>query len=502
MIKASLSRIKKYVNEKGINELDVSEKLSCLNKSEFLEYLSTFDCASDFNYRTVNRESDSLVVNVKTSIGYFNPFEIKDGELKDLINEQINFINESGVYHQMEYDCLKEATDIDGEMTVAGKGGGYWGFSEINPNSAFEAKPEKELKNKLVELLYSRFSDSEYENQDDFEYDMNEFITYEINSLDDIHEINDFVNINPEFEQKMYTFAKDCKNIVKYYEDYENIAEDFLSEVHPDKLAEYKKEVFLAKIDSLDLRSGFVIHNLEINNKKYEISINTSLDEEKPSVNVKILVNGKPLAENSRAKFNGVLLKDYANINVENSKDDFDKFLDVVKLKRFINGVKLIQGQELDKTTEQRKLFSIKDISTPNNIDWTVSANKSYSIDNKNNLKINYETIAKNNITQEEFKIKDLGVLTNDLNKLKSKIMPNQISIAENLIIQINKESEIICSGNESSIKFTSNDKRIFNADQNFGSNSLNGIFKNDGFKSKDQQIIRPKVKSNDLDIG
>lgn len=442
MIKANLSRIKKYVNEIGINELDVNEKLSSLDNNEFLNFLSTFDCVSDFIYRTAFHENNCLVVNVKTSIGSFNPFEVS-GELKELVDGYIDKISSGSEVYQMEYDSVKECYEsvIDGEMTVAGNSGGYWGFKNFNPNSAFEPLPEKELKNKLVEVLFERFSNSSYNDQSDFEYDMNEFIMYEINGNSDIDTVLDYAKINPKFEETMIQFSKDCKQIVEYYENYETLAKDFLSNEYPDKLEEYNKEVFLSKINSLDLKSGL-------------------------------------------------------------RSNDFDKFLDVQKLKRFINGVQLIQNRGLDKTTEIKKLFSIKDISKPNNIDWTINANKNYLIDSKNNLKISYETIAKNNITNEDFKIKDLSILTKDLNKLIDKIMPNQIDIAANLIKKLNKDNEFICSGNNSSIEYTSNDFFITGADQSFAATALNGVFKNEGFRSKDQVILEPKVmKQDEIDI-
>lgn len=502
MIKANLSKIKKYVNEIGINELDVNEKLSSLDNNEFLNFLSTFDCVSDFIYRTAFHENNCLVVNVKTSIGSFNPFEVSS-ELKELVDGYIDKISSGSEVYQMEYDSIKECYEgvIDGEMTVAGNSGGYWGFKNFNPNSAFEPLPEKELKNKLVEVLFERFSNSSYNDQSDFEYDMNEFIMYEINGNSDIDTVLDYAKINPKFEETMIQFSKDCKQIVEYYENYETLAKDFLSNEYPDKLEEYNKEVFLSKINSLDLKSGLRSNDFEINNKKYHILIDINLEKD-PTVNVTVLVNNKPLQENSRIKFNGVLLKDYANINYENSKNNIDKFLDVQKLKRFINGVQLIQNRGLDKTTEIKKLFSIKDISKPNNIDWTINANKNYLIDSKNNLKISYETIAKNNITNEDFKIKDLSILTKDLNKLIDKIMPNQIDIAANLIKKLNKDNEFICSGNNSSIEYTSNDFFITGADQSFAATALNGVFKNEGFRSKDQVILEPKVmKQDEIDI-
>lgn len=180
------------------------------------------------------RSGEGYVTNVKTYLGsYNNPLSNLD---EHIVNDYISYLND--YRHMMEFDGMSDKYKDIGELICVGRNGGYWGFKEFDfrtykEDGKIDHETSWEVKfniNKMVKYVLDNFDElnQKYFKISNMSFDEEEMYLDQdgedlalswINNIDLIK----WMEINSLLIQRIGVFINDCKRLVDYYEDCNNL---------------------------------------------------------------------------------------------------------------------------------------------------------------------------------------------------------------------------------------------------------------------------------------
>lgn len=423
-VKVSERLISEFLNKKGLELYDFACIMDDIDDFEILGDLADQDFNPGFNlYFSRNQKDDVLALNVKTYIGYKEPYSafpdfIKERipDIEDKIEKNIENIYEFGTEYQDNFRIWKEESPKSWDFNVVGKSDGYWGISKINSWDAFEPVNNKDILKGLKKHLINKESNCSYESKEEmfeaFEESINDLFQisyYERDGyLDYVKNELGLIQYSDSLKKTLQDLYTSANTFVDYYEKKVNIVKEYLELkvenefLEPSILKQYDNYVFRKNLETLgvelDQKSRFEIKTKE---GALKFDLDSTLDfSNSKFAKIDLLVDGKPYDKEMHGliKLNGKTLKDY-NIFEQNNDNGFFKreqmYKDIKELKDF-NELYQLVGQK-----RSYKMFEIVGVLKPENIKKEIVLNDVISFNKNENCVELKVSLNSNNLIEQ-----------------------------------------------------------------------------------------------------
>lgn len=375
--------------ERTYGGFNVNNILDSIKDEEIIEDIVHQDFNPGFLvYNEKYRNNPKLAINVKTYIGYKEPFEAIPDFLTNIINndEQLSeniYEDEFKNWQNNEFNQKGNTNklglpkkDISVEFGVAGRSGGYWTLSGFNAAEIFQENDQQSIQKGLTKHLLKELDGLEFDTKEDIfdefnntidnlcqvsAYERDGYLNYVKNDLN-------LIKYDSDFETSLINSYINAKNIVSYYEYKPNIIRMILSdkedlEAPAELFRKYddyccKKEIELLGI-TLDKKTDFTFKSdghiikfeIDTNYQNYidifaRIKITVDEKDFDAQTHKNLKINGKPL---EYYNINPVGFLDYRKLEIKNV---FSKIKELLNFEQLYNKSKTFNKQEI--------LFTIK----------------------------------------------------------------------------------------------------------------------------------------------